>query len=96
MKKTILASTIIASAFLSGCVVHKQIITKSTVFGFQASTPMVGSAGAIAVQFGLIRSEYISNPTSIGTNIFAAPLTSHVQANLNPLTQSATEDIGTK
>jgi len=92
MKKILIAS--FAALVLTGCA-SKQVLMKTTVFGFNAQTPSISGAGAIVVQIGLIRSEYISNPT--GTNQeFAAPLTSHVQANLNPLTQSATEDIGTK
>jgi len=94
MKKLILIP--LSCLLLTGCLADKQVLMKTTVFGFNAQTPALAGAGAVVVQIGLIRSEYISNPTSKATNIYAAPLTSHVQANLNPLTQSATEDIGTK
>ncbi len=93
MKKILLIITL--AILIAGCTTNKQIIAKSTVFGFQASTPAVAGTGAMLIQIGLVRSEYVSNPTST-TNVYAAPLTTHVQANLNPLTQSATEDIGTK
>jgi len=96
-------SVIILSALTIGCLLsftgckleHKQVITKSTVFGFQATTPSIGSSGAVSVQIGLIRSEYISNPTATNT-VYAAPLQTHVTASLNPLTQSANEDISTR
>jgi len=93
MKKIILIP--IVCLLLTGCLADKQVLMKTTVFGFNAQTPAVAGAGAVVIQIGLIRSEYISNPTSTN-EVHAAPLTSHVQANLNPLTQSATEDIGTK
>jgi len=73
---------------LTGCV-HKQVIAKSTVVGIQATVMGYGQ-----VQVGVCRNEYISNPT--GTNITAAPLTTHVNASLNPINQTAVEDITTK
>lgn len=86
MKKTLCLCASVAM-LITGCTTYKQVLFKSTVFGLQASVP-----GYSAVQFGLIRSEYLSNPT--GTNpVYCAPFTSHVQANLNPISQSATEDI---
>jgi hypothetical protein len=79
-----------------GCVplstIHKQVLTKQTIFGFQlAANPNTGITGIIPqVQFGLVRSEYISNPTSTN-QVYAAPISSHVVANLGMLSQSADE-----
>lgn len=87
---------VIATAFalLTGCVTqNKQVLATETIFGFQlAANPNTGITGIIPqVQFGLIRNHYVSNPTSTN-HVYAAPLTSHVTADLGMLSQTATED----
>lgn len=87
---------IIPIIILTGCVGYtekKQTLSKQTIFGFQlASNPSSGIAGLIPqLQFGLIRGEYISNPTSTKP-VYAAPISSKVDANLGFLSQKATED----
>jgi len=89
-----IAALIAASVVMSGCVVNKQVLNKSTVFGFQASTPELGY-GAISVQLGLIRNEYWSNPTSTNA-IYAPPFNSSVKADLHLTHQTADESFGSK
>ena len=95
--KTIGASALLAAIIMSnGCVAittHKQVLTKQTIFGFQlANNPTAGIAGILpAVQFGMIRGEYISNPTSTN-QVYAAPISSQVNADLGMLSQHATEN----
>lgn len=78
---------------LCGCVTkNKQVIAKQTIFGLQVSESPTGGLYP-SIQVGLVRNEYISNPT--GTNISAAPLSTHVDASISPLKQTAVEDIST-
>ena len=77
---------------LTGCA-NKQVLNKQTIFGFQAHTP--GPNGStFAVQLGLIRNEYFSNPTTTNP-IYAAPFNSAVQANVAAFNQSGNESFGT-
>lgn len=94
MKTTLLAIAACLALAVTGCVQNKQILHKSTVFGFQATTPEL-SYGSVTVQFGLIRSEYWSNPTSTNP-VYAGPFNSAVNADLNIIHQKATENFGTK
>ena len=96
MKKTltVIMLAIVSLAFAGCTTEHKQVLRKTTIFGFQATTPELGY-GAVNVQFGLIRSEYWSNPTSTNT-VYAAPFNSAVKADLNVLTQHADETFGSK
>lgn len=91
MKKIILLSIALA---LTGCVTkNKQVLEKSTVFGFQAVSPGT-SDSQIKIQIGLVRNEYWSNPT--GTNkIYVGQYSSHVNANLTAIHQIADEDFST-
>ena len=82
------------TATMTGCVEHKQVLNKSTVFGLQATTPELGY-GAISLQLGLIRNEYWSNPTSTNP-VFAAPFNSHVNADIGLMHQNADENFGSK
>ena len=80
----------------TGCIpfptTQKQVLVKQTIFGLQlANNPQAGVAGIIpAVQFGLVRNEYVSNPTSTN-QVYAAPITQNVQANIGMLKQDVTE-----
>ena len=92
MQKIILLPLLLA---LTGCVSfteHKQTLTKQTIFGFQmANNPVTGVAGMIPqIQFGLVRNEFISNPTSTNP-IYAAQISSDVDATLGILSQKVTE-----
>jgi hypothetical protein len=94
MKKTLLIP-IIALLAVTGCVgitTQKQVLVKQTIFGLQlANNPQAGFAGIIpAVQFGLVRNHYISNPTSTNP-VYAAPISSDVKANIGMLKQDVTE-----
>ena len=96
--KKILAGCLIALVFgLVGCktdLTHKQVKFKETVFGFKAATP--GPNGAsIGITFGLIRTDYFSNPTSTNGPIYAGQFSSHVDAGLSASQQAATEDWST-
>jgi len=81
---------------LTGCgaLKQKQVLDKSTVFGLQAVTPGTSGSGQIKLQIGLVRNEYYSNPTSTNP-IYAAPFSSHVNAKLSLINQSADEDFST-
>ena len=80
---------------MTGCVVTKtnQVLEKSTVFGFQAKTPG-GTGYSTTIQIGLVRNEFWSNPTS-SNMIYAAQYSSHVDAKLSAISQSAKEDYST-
>jgi len=80
---------------LVGCahLENKQVHHKTTIFGFQATTPELGY-GALTLQFGLIRDDYFSNPTSTN-RLYYAPWHSNVDAHLNAIRQSAVENYGT-
>ena len=95
MKKTM---TIIGLAALlagmTGCVTRQdQVLEKSTVFGFQAKTPG-GTGYSTTIQIGLVRNEFWVNPTSTN-KIYAAQYSSHVDAKLSAISQSAKEDYST-
>lgn len=95
MKKNIIYSTLIVSIIgLSGCVTaNKQVLEKSTVFGFRAKTP--GPSGTtLEIMFGLGRNEYFSNPTSTNP-VYAGKWGSVVHANLGLFNQAADESYGT-
>jgi len=98
MKKIILAAIAVSIATMfTGCAefstTNKQVMTTQTIFGFQlAANPNQGITGVIPqVQFGLIRSHYVSNPTATNP-VYAAPISSVVNANLGVLSQTATEN----
>ena len=94
IKFTTLALAVFGLFLISGCVTqNKQVLATETIFGFQlAANPNTGITGIIPqVQFGLIRNHYVSNPTSTN-RVYAAPLTSHVSADLGLLSQTADED----
>lgn len=82
-----------AIVLLTGCKSSRQVIEKSTVFGFQAKSP--GPSGTqICIQFGLVRNFYASNPT--GTNpVYVAQFSSHVDADMTALHQNGKESIST-
>ena len=89
-----LIAVAIAVAGLSGCVTRdKQVHEKSTVFGFQAVSPGT-SGGQIKIQIGLVRNDYFSNPTSTN-QLYAKDWSSHVNAHLSAISQSAEEDYST-
>lgn len=94
IKNLLLLAMIGSSVTLGACVTQqKQVLEKSTVFGFQAVTPG-GQGYSTKIQIGLVRNEYWSNPT--GTNkIYAADYQSHVTAKLSAMNQSANETFGT-
>jgi hypothetical protein len=78
----------------TGCVTKQdQVLEKSTVFGFQAKTPG-GTGYSTTIQIGLVRNEFWKNPTSTN-KIFAAQYSSHVDAKLSVVSQSAKEDYST-
>lgn len=83
-----------AALLLAGCVTtNKQVLEKSTLFGFRAKTPGPSST-AVEIDIGLVRNEYWSNPA--GTNkVYAGPYSSHVNAKLSALSQTADEDFST-
>jgi hypothetical protein len=90
-----LACLFVCLACSVGCVTrHKQVLYKSTVFGLQISaSPNQGMAGIIPnMQFGLIRNSYLSNPTDTNP-VYAAPITSDVDATVGLLKQAAVENI---
>ena len=96
MKKLITALTLagLTIAFGSGCVTQqKQVLEKSTVFGFQAKTPG-GTGYSTTLQIGLVRNEYFSQPTSTNP-IYAPQFSSHVNAKLSAMSQTAIEDFST-
>ena len=97
MKKILLIGiAAIALSMVTGCVLNnKQVLEKSTVFGFQAKTPGTSSGTSILVQLGLVRNEYWSNPTSTNGVVYAAPFNSAVYANIGLFNQTADESIGT-
>ena len=83
-------------ALCAGCVKFnssKQTLSKQTVFGLQiASNPSTGIAGLIPqIQFGLIRNQSISNPTSTNP-VYAAPLSADVDATVGLLSQKVKEN----
>ena len=92
MKKFLVSIPLIV--LCSGCVTqNKQVLFTTTVFGMQvAANPNTGITGIIPqVQFGLIRNHYASNPVfTNGAN--AVKMTSHVNASLGVLCQTAVED----
>jgi len=90
------AACVLATVILAtGCVTQgKQVMEKSTVFGFQAKTPGTSTGTSLLIQVGLVRNEYWSNPTSSNA-VYAAPYNSAVHANLAPLNQTADENFGT-
>lgn len=71
----------------------KQVLEKSTVFGFQAKTPG-GTAYETVIQIGLVRNEYWSNPTSTN-KVYVGAYSSRVDAKLSALSQTAKEDFST-
>lgn len=88
----VMALLLALAILCSGCVTeHKQVLIKSTVFGLQIGTSPA-SAAIPQIQFGLIRNTYLSNPTSTN-QVFAAPLTSDVQADIGLTRQMANETI---
>ena len=90
-----LIATSIGLALLTGCVTqNKQVLEKSTVFGFQAKTPGTASGTSILVQLGLVRNEYWSNPTSTNP-VYVGPFSSQVYANLGLFSQTADESFAT-
>ena len=95
MKKLLLfALCLCASVALTGCITRQdQVLEKSTVFGFQAKTPG-GTGYSTTIQVGLVRNEFWKNPTSTN-RIYAAQYSSHVDAKLSALSQSAKEDFST-
>lgn len=96
MKKTFFAC--LALLFATGCaktLQNKQVLEKSTVFGFQAKTPGTAQGTSVTIQFGLVRNEYWSNPTSTN-KVYAAAYSSHVDANLGLFNQRAKESFGTE
>lgn len=94
LKNLLLIPALFLLIALSACVSKtSQMFDKSTVFGFQAVSP--GPSGSnIKIQIGLVRNEYWSNPTSTN-KIYAAQYSSHVDAKLSALSQSAKEDFST-
>jgi len=91
MKKLIFI--VLTAGSLTGCVTqNKQVLYTSTVFGMQvAANPNTGITGIIPqFQFGLIRSHYVSNPTSTNV-VHAAKVDSTVNASLSVLSQSVSE-----
>ena len=95
MKKLSTLIIMAAAVGMTGCVINttqKQVLAKQTIFGLQlANNPQAGLAGIIpAVQFGLVRNEYISNPTSTN-QVYAAPITQNVKADIGFLSQSVDE-----
>jgi hypothetical protein len=85
----------VLTVFVTGCVHQSdQVLEKSTVFGFQAKTPG-GQGYSTTIQIGLVRNEFWKNPTSTNL-IYAAPYSSHVDAKLSALSQTAKEDFSTK
>ena len=92
IKNAIICLALLAG--ITGCVTqNKQVLEKSTVFGFQAKTPG-GTGYSTTIQIGLVRSEYWSNPTSTN-KVYAGGYSSHVEAKLSALSQSAKEDFST-
>ena len=95
IKMAVLAVALCGGLFVTGCVTqNKQVLEKSTVFGFQAKTPGTASGTSVIIQIGLVRSEYFSNPVSTNA-IYAGQFSSHVIAKLSAVSQSANEDIST-
>lgn len=90
----LLLLTLLAIALLfSGCLVQRknQVLIKTTVFGMQIGASPGG--GMIPnVQLGLVRNEYVSNPTSSNA-LYAAPFTATSSGDLSPLKQTASETI---
>ena len=86
----------VSGLVIAGCTAtsNKQVLEKSTVFGFQAKTPGTAQGTSITVQLGLVRNEYFSNPTSTNA-LYASPFNSTVHANLAILNQTADENYGT-
>lgn len=77
---------------LVGCAVsHKQVVVKSTVFGFQVGASPSGGPIPV-IQFGLVRNEYLSNPTSTN-QLDSAPLDSYVDAEMSAGRQGGLEVI---
>ena len=94
MKKIIAIVAALVAITLTGCVTqNKQVHEKSTVFGFQATTPGP-SGGQIKIQFGLVRNDWFSNPTSTN-QLYAKDWSSHVSAHLSVASQGAEEDYST-
>ena len=94
MKKAVFIP-LIAIFAATGCVgitTQKQVLVKQTIFGLQlANNPQAGLAGIIpAVQFGLVRNEYVSNPTSTN-QVYAAPIEQNVNAKIGFLSQDVDE-----
>jgi hypothetical protein len=84
-----------ALVFLTGCrsVRDRQVVEKSTVFGFQAKSP--GPEGTqITIQFGLVRNFYLSNPTSTNA-VHVAQFSTHVDADMTALHQNGKESMST-
>ena len=95
MKFIKLTLAFIAAALIAGCVTqNKQVLEKSTVFGFQAKTPGTSQGTSILIQLGLVRNEYWSNPTSTNA-VYAGPFSSQVYANLGLFNQTADESFAT-
>ena len=93
-----IAAMLISAAILAGCTsgcVSKtdQALEKSTLFGFRAKTPGPSST-SVEIDIGLVRNEFWKNPTSTNP-IYAAQYSSHVDAKLSALSQSAKEDFST-
>ena len=92
---TLLAIACFFAFVTSGCVAVKdrQIVDKSTVFGFQAKSP--GPEGTqIVIQFGLVRNLHVSNPVSTNP-VHVAQFSSHVDADMTALHQNGKESIST-
>ena len=97
MKKLFYLLSVTACALvISGCASadHQQLV-KSTVFGFQAKSPGTAANTSVVIQFGLIRSEFLDNPTSTNGPVFAAQFSSHVDAHMSALSQTANESFST-
>ena len=99
MKRLFISLLVCGVIVLSGCVSnsHDQVLVKETIFGLDVA-PGSGASSisglTYSVKFGLIRNEYLSNPTSTNV-VYAAPFQSSVNASIQPLDQTATEILST-
>lgn len=92
----IAAGLVLLGGSVTGCAGSKgnrQVIEKTTVFGFQAKTPGPEST-QLVIQFGLVRNFYVSNPTSSNA-VNVAGFSSHVDADLTALHQNSKESLST-
>jgi len=93
---TLAAMAVSFALLASGCVTkNKQVLIKSTTFGFKADVPVTTGGSTIGIMLGLQRAEYFSNPTSTNGTETAAPFNSTVHANIAALNQTADENFGT-